>query len=146
MRSSIRVLAPVPWPIQKYMFGFSEGYSSASGFGGELYIDFGFYPALLILFVFGILLYELDMWIKYKSIYHLHTQIIGSVLFAWIFFATRSILTSTYVLIFTILASFLISKILLYLGIIEKVNVIHKRRLSPKRRSISFLASKVKFQ
>lgn len=109
------------WLIRNYTNEYDDTiYSTASGIGGEIYMDFGFHISLFILFIFGILLRMIDNWILRNADKSLYTKIISSSLFAWIFFAARSLLVSSYTLISVIITSFLLYQIFKKNKIISK--------------------------
>ncbi|KQC34068.1 hypothetical protein AAU57_12550 [Nonlabens sp. YIK11] len=98
------------WLVNKY-FNVSEGYSSASSFAGELYMDFGFEFALLALLILGVFLFKLEDWILLNHHTSFQNYIFSGFLMGWLFFATRSILTATFILI----TYMVFSKIIFYL-------------------------------
>lgn len=111
------------WLIQEY-YGtqFGEGYSSASSYGGELYMDFGFFFASLLLFFFGILLGKIQLWIDSKHNISVQNYILSGFLYGWIFFGTRSILTSSFMLVYFLIFNNLIFRFLKILGVTKDVS------------------------
>lgn len=102
------------WLIREYYGNqFGEGYSSASGYGGELYMDFGYLFASIILFFFGYFLAKVQLWIDLNHRQSLQYSITSGFLYGWIFFGTRSLLTSTYMLIYFLVSSYLVFNFLI---------------------------------
>lgn len=99
------------WLIKEYM-NVSEGFSSASSYGGELYMDFGYIIACFLLLIFGLLLFYIQSWIHNNYKTDLKKLILSGFLYGWMFFGTRSILTSTYMLVYVLIMSTLIFKFL----------------------------------
>lgn len=102
------------WLIRYYTNEYeASGHSTASGFMGEIYMDFGKYFTPLIMILFGWFLSFLNS--KYvnsavvKKDYK--TVIISGSVLAWVFFMVRSILTSSYLFIFIILGVYVFQKI-----------------------------------
>lgn len=93
------------WLIREYRNDFSGGYSTASSYYGEIYMDFGPFISMVICLFLGILLGKLQNWINVNLNNNFETLIIGSFLYAWIFFGTRSIMTATFMLMWVILFS-----------------------------------------
>lgn len=116
------------WLVKEYYSGYGEGYSSASSYGGELYMDFGFFIACLILFVGGWGLCRLNYWIHNNYKTDLKKYIISGFLYGWIFFGTRSIMTSSYMLIYVILSSYIVFKLLVRYKIINRKLVLNLRQ------------------
>ena len=96
------------WLIREYE-NVSEGFSSASGFIGELRADFGWF-CLFFVFLFGLLIRKLDNYTQY-IIYNFpksYNIVLISTLFPWVFFVVRSPITAT----MTLFWEFVIWKIL----------------------------------
>lgn len=93
------------WLIREYETGFSSGHSSASSYGGELLMDFGFFFSCIILCFAGFMLYRLDRWILDVYNKSFRNYILSGFILGWVFFATRSLLTATFMLISMIIIS-----------------------------------------
>jgi oligosaccharide repeat unit polymerase len=102
------------WLIRKYTGDFDEsGHSTASGFYGELYIDFGKYFIMPIIFLLGYFFSYLNFrFIVDQSNFNYYSLLISSSILAWVFFLVRSIMTSSFLLIFIILSAYLMDKYL----------------------------------
>jgi hypothetical protein len=100
------------WLIREYTSEYSDsGYSTASGFFGELYMDFGKYFLMPFLFGLGYLLSYLNsILILNKTSLTYDRYVISNSILAWVFFSVRSLMTSTFLLIFVMLSAYLISK------------------------------------
>lgn len=90
------------WLIREYE-NVSEGYSSASGFIGELRADFG-WLCLLFMLLFGMLVRRLDGYTKIIifSRPQSYNLVLISMLYPWIFFFVRSPLTATMALLWNV--------------------------------------------
>lgn len=84
------------WLIREYENGFGSGYSTASSFCGELFMDFG-YACLVVCFLLGVFMAKADRFIERKLVVggYFPTAMAG-VVFGWAFFMTRSFLTASY--------------------------------------------------
>lgn len=99
------------WLIRKYTREYDDtAHSSASGFFGEIYMDFGFYPTMIIMFLFGIFLKKIDNWTLINRNLNFYGNVVAAAIPAWVFFSVRSILTSSFTFIFIIIFSIIISK------------------------------------
>lgn len=98
------------WLIRQFDNTVSEGFSTASGYGGELLIDFGFLIASLILFFMGRKLAKMEVWIRINSPAAVDARIFSGFLYGFVFFATRSLLTS----IFMLISTYFVFKVLFY--------------------------------
>lgn len=96
------------WLIREYETGFSQGHSTASSYMGEIYMDFGAFSTIVFFLFAGMLLAKLQSWINLSFNSNFLTIVIGSFLYGWVFFATRSILTATYMLTWVLVFSFFI--------------------------------------
>ncbi|WP_299006400.1 O-antigen polysaccharide polymerase Wzy [uncultured Tenacibaculum sp.] len=105
------------WLIRKYM-NVSEGFSSASSYGGEIYIDFGYSIGCILLLILGYNLSRIQNWIHNNYKTDLKKLILSGFLYGWIFFGTRSIMTSTFMLIYMLIMSNVIFKILIKFKIV----------------------------
>lgn len=84
------------WLIREYESGFNGGYSTASSFCGELFMDFG-YGCILICVLLGILMAKLDLYIERNLLVGgFFPTAMAGIIFGWAFFMTRSFLTATY--------------------------------------------------
>jgi len=109
------------WLIRKYTNEYDDsGHSTASGFMGELYMDFGPYFILPILAVIGWFMSSLNFkyYLNRENFTYISVILNGSVL-AWIFFSVRSILTSTFIFLFIYLSAYLINKYFKKWGILN---------------------------
>lgn len=107
------------WLIREYYPDqFGEGHSTASSYGGELYMDFGFIIGCILMLFFGIVLGKLQHWIDNHFYRNVYTVIVGSFLFGWAFFGTRSIMTASFMLLWIILFANIIVRLLLHSNII----------------------------
>lgn len=101
------------WLIRKYTAEYdNSGHSTASGFMGEIYMDFGKYITPFLMVVFGWFLSFLNykyLHIRRKSDYA--SVVINGSILAWIFFMVRSVLTSSYIFIFIIAGAYILRKI-----------------------------------
>lgn len=91
------------WLIREYE-NVGEGFSSASGFIGELRADFGWF-CLLFMFLFGLLIHRFDDYTRFvlntkPSSYNL---VLIAILYPWVFFAVRSPITATMSLLWELL-------------------------------------------
>lgn len=100
------------WLIRKYTNEYDDaGHSTASGFIGELFMDFGKYLAVLIFFFIGMILSKINkLLLATPSDSYFKIIVKGSVL-AWVFFMVRSIMTSSFMFLFIVLSAYIISKI-----------------------------------
>nr|WP_303649279.1 O-antigen polymerase [Chryseobacterium edaphi] len=100
------------WLIREYTDEYDDsGHSTASGFLGEIYMDFGTYMTIMIFFFIGILLSKLNEKLLTTKIKSYFILIVSSSVIAWLFFAIRSVLTSSMMMISTILFAFIFSKL-----------------------------------
>lgn len=112
------------WLIRKYYpTQFSDGHSTASSYAGELLMDFGPILSSIILFFIGIFLSKLQFWIDENYNLSLQNNILSGVLYGWLFFGVRSILTASYMLIYFLVFSYLIFYILRKYSITNKMIV-----------------------
>lgn len=87
------------WLIREYESGFGGGFSTASSFCGELFMDFG-YGCILASFLLGVFMSKMDRYVEKNLITGgFFATATSGILFAWAFFMTRSILTASYPLI-----------------------------------------------
>ncbi|WBZ97375.1 O-antigen ligase [Chryseobacterium wangxinyae] len=101
------------WLIREYTDEYDEsGHSTASGFLGEIYMDFGKYLTVIVFFLIGILLSKLNEKLLNVEINSYFILIVSSSVIAWLFFAVRSIVTSSIMMIFIILLAYIFSKLL----------------------------------
>ena len=100
------------WLIREYE-NVSEGYSSASGFIGELRADFG-WLCVFFMFLFGMIVRRLDGYTK--AIINRQPQsfyiVLISILYPWIFFFVRSPLTATMALLWNVVIWIIMASIL----------------------------------
>ena len=99
------------WLIREYET-IGESVTTASGFTGEIRADFGYY-CLIIVFLWGIVLKYLDMFVivknrKDKS----YDKVMTALFFPWIFFFVRSPNTATIPFLLEIMLLLLIRKVL----------------------------------
>lgn len=100
------------WLIRKYTDEYDEtGHSTASGFLGEIFMDFGKYITVLIFFFIGMLISKLNNKLLSVSVDSYFKLLVSSSIIAWLFFAVRSVLTSSMMLIFIILLAYIFSKL-----------------------------------
>lgn len=99
------------WLIREYE-NVAEGYSSASGFIGELRADFG-WGCLLFMLLFGCFLKRLDNYCDFvfRSGFHSFDMILVACLFPWVFFFVRSPITSTMSLLWELVLYFIMRKL-----------------------------------
>lgn len=99
------------WLIREYE-NVAEGYSSASGFIGELRADFG-WGCLLFMLLFGCFLKRLDNYCDFvfRSGSHSFDMILVACLFPWVFFFVRSPITSTMSLLWELVLYFIMRKL-----------------------------------
>lgn len=91
------------WLIREYE-NVGEGFSSASGFIGELRADFGWF-CLFFMLLFGMLIRRIDNYTKFvvereKMPYNM---VLISILYPWCFFFVRSPITATMALLWDLL-------------------------------------------
>lgn len=100
------------WLIREYE-NVSEGFSSASGYIGELRADFGWFCLLFVLLL-GMLIRKLDNYTQYvyNNCSDSFDLVLISVLYPWVFFCIRSPLTSTISLIMELILWWLFSLLL----------------------------------
>lgn len=98
------------WLIRNYTDDVSEGFSTASSYGGEIYMDFGFILGNFVMVFFGIGLFYINTWIIRNNSINPITFTLSGFLYGWIFFGTRSIMTSTFMLVYIIVCSYIIYK------------------------------------
>lgn len=87
------------WLIRKYE-NVASNHSSASGFMGEIYADFGYF-SLLVMIIWGCILKRMEFYVlKVFSVKGpIINKVFASVLFPYVFFFIRSPITSTMQLI-----------------------------------------------
>lgn len=92
------------WLIREYEHNLADGYSTASGFIGELRADFGWFCLVFIL-VFGLFVHRLDNFTKHLVNHRPQSfqLVLVSILYPWIFFFVRSPLTATMTLLWELL-------------------------------------------
>ena len=99
------------WFIREYTANLSAGHSSALGFTGDLYVDFGKY-SLLFVFLLGRVLKIGEaiqsMLFKTKG----YNIIIGAMIFPYVFFFVRSPVTATMNFIGILFFCFILKKII----------------------------------
>ena len=102
------------WLIREYTNEYDDtGFSTASGFFGELYMDFGKYFLMPILFALGYYFSYLNFRFIFKNEkLNYRSVLISSSILAWIFFLVRSIMTSTFLLTFVVIAAYILNKYL----------------------------------
>ncbi len=100
------------WLIREYE-NVSEGFSSASGYIGELRADFGWFSLIFVL-LFGMLIRKLDNYAQYVfgNRPGSFVLVLISVLYPWVFFSIRSPLTSTMSLLWELLLWWVLSLVL----------------------------------
>lgn len=99
------------WLIREYET-IGESVTTASGFTGEIRADFGYY-CLIIVFLWGIALKYLDMFVLVKSRKDKsYDKVITALFFPWIFFFVRSPNTATIPFLLEIILLMLIRKCL----------------------------------
>jgi oligosaccharide repeat unit polymerase len=91
------------WLIREYE-QVADGFSSASGFIGELRADFG-WLCLAFMLLFGLLLRKLDNYTKFMTQNYPDSfnMVLISILYPWVFFFVRSPLTATMSLLLELL-------------------------------------------
>lgn len=91
------------WLIREYE-NVADGFSSASGFIGELRADFGWF-CLVFMLLFGLLIRKLDNYTKYviQNYPDSFNIVLVSILYPWVFFFVRSPLTATMSLLWELL-------------------------------------------
>ena len=100
------------WLIRKYTHEYDDsGHSTASGFLGEIYMDFGKYLTILIFFFVGILISKLNHRLLNVSVDSYFKLLVSSSIIAWLFFAVRSVLTSSMMFIFIVVLAYIFSKL-----------------------------------
>lgn len=99
------------WLIREYE-DIGESVTTASGFTGEIRADFGYY-CLIIVFLWGIALRYLDMFIVVKHRKDkTYDKVITAMFFPWIFFFVRSPNTATIPFLLEIMLLLFIRKVL----------------------------------
>lgn len=97
------------WLIREYAI-VSDGFSSASGFTGELRADFGMF-SLFFVFVGGMLLRRGDAYVEQVFSFSDNiNKILAACLFPYVFFVVRSPLAATQTFIFELVIFFIIKR------------------------------------
>ncbi|KNB61246.1 O-antigen polymerase [Chryseobacterium sp. Hurlbut01] len=100
------------WLIRKYTHEYDDsGHSTASGYLGEIYMDFGKYLTVFIFFFIGMMISKVNNKLLSVNIDSYFKLLISSSIIAWLFFAVRSVLTSTMMLVFIIILAYVFSKL-----------------------------------
>lgn len=108
------------WLIREYTHEFDDtGHSTASGFIGEIFMDFGKYLTVAICLFFGVILSRLNLKLLKLSVNSYFSLIISSSVIAWLFFSVRSVLTSSMLFVFIITMAYIFNKILKKWNIIK---------------------------
>ena len=109
------------WLPRKVQHNLGLWHSASFGFPGEFYADFGIY-SLLVTILFGILLKKLDCFVLSNLIYNRPKRILAAMIFPYVFFFVRSLITATMTLM----------SIMIYIIYISRFYVLHTLR-SKKR-------------
>lgn len=101
------------WLIREYGdTGFSSGHSASFGFCGDFYADFGVIGAVLLSGVLGYYMKYLDNYSKFVKNNESPYEIIGAMIYPYVFFSVRSPITSTMTFILIIAMYFIIRRLL----------------------------------
>lgn len=100
------------WLIREYE-SVGPGFSTASSFCGELFMDFGYFCVVLCFF-FGGIMARLDAYVERVFCTHeFFPTVVSGLVLGWAFFMTRSTVTATIPLVLGSAVAFVLYKILL---------------------------------
>lgn len=110
------------WLIREYEDErkFGKGYSTASSFCGELFMDFGYF-CIVVCFGLGVVLAKMDVYVETRVLRgDFYSTFLCGLFLGWALFMTRSMLTASFQVVLGVLVAFFLTRVLLRERVVKK--------------------------